>query len=153
MFKRKLEKKYSSNNNNVKILSDEPYLEDMAKLYFGEESNINFSYPKIGEVLTGKLIAQSKEYIILDINAKDNVFIELRDTELRALSILAEEEDLVIGETLIKFLVTQSDYDNSSIVGSLAQLKLKENQDVLINAVGSKNYFECFVKESISCWL
>lgn len=116
--KRNLEKLYSDKYGyRIKIMTDEPYMEEMLKMYCGDLDSFTYKVPKIGDIVKGKVIRELDKYIVIDINYKDNIYIDKKGQELEVLRNL----DLEFNQE-IDVLITAIDEESYEIRGSIAEI-------------------------------
>jgi len=141
--KQKLEKHYSDElGYKIKILSDAPYMEEMLEMYCGELDKYSFKIPLIGEKVKGKIVGENSKFILVDINYKDNIYIEKKGRELDVLKSLELEEDQDI-----ELLITNIDEDTYEIRGSVASILVQNARKTIELGLLEETAFDGFIKE------
>lgn len=134
--------KTKKNTVNTKLYSTEPYADELMALYMEHDS---FDYTvnlEVGEKIKGTLMETKGDYIAVDVNHKDYVFIESRGTEFIAL----QRANKVAGDQ-VEVLITEVVDNPYMVKGSFAALG-KQNvvTDILNNPTG---FVDAFVKDCI----
>ena len=123
------EKEESIIIENGKLLSTEPYVEDLLELYNESFTKLpkNIDY-QIGQVITGVIKKISECDILLDINSKDFAYISLSKDKLNP-------QSYKIGEEINAIIIDNTSYLKASIteyvMNSLySEMKNKENNTI-----------------------
>jgi len=131
-------KVFKLKNKNFKSSLNEDYLKFIDKL---ESSNNKFKEIEEGEVVNGKIIKIDDRELIIDINFKDNVYVETRSIDQSVL------ENLNVGDNLEVLIVKVSD-DPYFIRGSITELLRMNISNVVKEHYNENNFLMANVLES-----
>jgi len=124
----------------VKILSQEPYVLDVLHYYF-KNSEVSYKQITDNEIVDAEIILMSEKSIIVDINGKDNAYIDLGKEKINP-------ESFKIGDK-IKVKVKRGAKEGSieaSIGAASTQAKIED----LVDSIGKNYAFKAQVKELIN---
>ncbi|MFV2015239.1 MAG: S1 RNA-binding domain-containing protein [Candidatus Heimdallarchaeota archaeon] len=140
--KKNLERIYSKKTGyKIKILSNEPYLEELLELYC-TETNFSYSHPNVGDVIEGHVLGEDDKYVIVDGGFKDYVYIEKKGHELQSLV------DLEITEKqTLEVMITFVDEDNFEIIGSVSAILQRRAYELLAEGLNEDRIFMGYVRE------
>ena len=124
-----------------KILSNEPYVLDVLHYYF-KNSEVSFKPITDNEIIDSKIIYISESSIIVDINGKDNAYIDLLKEKMSS-------NEFRIGDT-VKIKVKKG-HKEGSIEASIGAASTQGKIEDLVNSIGSKTVaYKAQVKELIN---
>ncbi len=128
--------KYKSKDHNATLTDD--YLRFLDKI---EETNSSFTEISEGEVVEGTISSISKKEIIIDINFKDNVFVESRTIEQNMF------ENLHVGSP-IKVMITEISDSPFFIKGSLNDILKLNIANIVREHYNENKFLYATVKDS-----
>lgn len=141
--------KFSPSNKNHKILSNEPYAEELYALieqhdHYNDVTDTSVMVPEIGQRLTGTLVGQSGNEVFLDYGGKYTVTMKLDSNEIN--HILNDDgSPKSVGDD-VDFLV-MSISPKGDIKGSIYGLEVVKREDYLAEIAGKDEFIEAEVKE------
>lgn len=124
----------------VKILSQEPYLLDVLDYYF-KNSEVSFKPIASNDIVDVEVVLLSEKSIIVDINGKDNAYIDLEKEKI-------DSKSFKIGDKIrvqIKRGVREGNIE--------ASIRAASNQDKvedLVDSIGKQYAFTAKVKELVN---
>lgn len=124
----------------VKILSQEPYVLDVLHYYF-RNSEVDFKPIVDNAIVDAEIIMLSEKSIIVDINGKDNAYIDLEKEKITS-------DQFKVGERIkvkIKRGVREGNIE-ASIGAASTQAKIED----LVDSIGKNFAFKAQVKELIN---
>lgn len=140
--KRNLERLYSEKTGyKIKILSNEPYMEEMLELYCGD-TKFMYKSPEIGDILQGKVLGEDPKHVIIDVGFKDYIYIEKKGHELQSLVHLQLKKDQELD-----VMVTAIDEDNFELKGSVSAILQQKARELLDEGLDEDRIFMGFVRE------
>ena len=142
--KRNLEKLYSEKcGYRIKIMTDEPYMEEMLKVYCGDLDSYNYKVPKVGDIVKGKVVRELDKYIVLDISYKDNVYIDKKGQEVEIIKNL----DLSFNQE-VDVLITSIDEESYEIRGSIAEIFRIDAERKMAESISDHSmFYQGFIRE------
>lgn len=141
--KRELEAIYSEKTGyRIKIMSDEPYLEEAMKMYCGEEDTFNYEVPSIGEVVTARVLGENNAHVIFDAGFKDYVYVDKKGRELAAMQTL----NLLPGQD-IELMIKNVDETHFELIGSASAILQQRAAALLDDGINDDRIFMGTVKE------
>ena len=141
--KRILEEQYSyETGDRIKILSNEPYIEDLLKKYYDLDEEFVYELPKVGDVVDGVVVGETSKYVLVDAGYKDYIYIEKKGKELNALMSAGLLEGHEV-EVMIKSVKEK----NYSIIGSIDMILQRKAAELLEEGIFEDRIFMGHIKE------
>lgn len=141
--KRELESEYSDKTGyRIKIMSNEPYLEEAMKMYCSEGDPFKYEVPDVGEVVTAKVMGETNAHVIFDAGFKDYVYVDKKGRELAAmqsLNLLATQE--------VELMIKHVDDKNFELIGSASAILQKRAATLLDDGINDDRIFMGTVRE------
>jgi ribosomal protein S1 len=141
--KRILEEKYFDEfGDRIKILSNEPYVEDLLKIYYNEDDDYIYELPKVGEIVNGDIIGETSKYVLVDAGYKDYIYIEKKGKELNALM----SANLLEGHE-VDVMIKSVQEKNYFVIGSIDLILQRKASELLEEGIYEDRIFMGRVKE------
>lgn len=106
------------------------------------EDNKNFKVVKEGQVVTGKIVKIDKKQIIVDINYKDYVYVDINSSDTPYISELQKTDEISV-------IITEIKNTPYIIKGSVSDLMKMKVTDLMKEHFLNKKPFKALVKEII----
>lgn len=120
------------NNNKFRVVSEEPYADELLKMFMEHDTHNYELKLEVGAVVEGTLVGQNKTHIFVDINYKDFVMIESRKDEFAALGRMEKQS----GDT-VEVMITNISENPYQIVGSFTSIDKRDVYDDILNNLDS----------------
>jgi small subunit ribosomal protein S1 len=121
-------KKQKNNTNKFRVMSEEPYADELLKMYMEEDTH-NFELAlEAGSIVEGTLLGFNKKHILVDIGYKDFVMIDARKDEF----LVLEKMYKASGDT-VEVMLTDVKEEPYQIMGSFISLDKKSTYDEILN--------------------
>lgn len=115
-------------DEKIKVMSEEPYADELLKMYLEHDTvGLNLDI-KQGDVVEGTVIGQNKDYILVDINSKDFVMIDNTKNEFGVLEKLGRSS----GDKIDVYL-SNVNQENFEIKGSFTAIQKQDALDEMID--------------------
>ncbi len=126
----------------VKILSNEPYVEDLYNSYMLDKAQL--IEPVVGEIMEAKISKINSSTIELDINSKESIFIETFKQDKRYV------ENLQLGDSIKVMIEKKGQKGHTYFTASLDQAVNKGKIDEILDSIGKPVAYKAKVDELIN---